>query len=336
MAINFAIIQTAPGGPVEKLLSKINHDIEINGDVKEASIINNNQQYQSSLGIDPEIILKIEKDYGFDKSLLDRFWLMISKFIKFDFGNSFYQDKKVTDLLIEKLPVSVSLGLFTTIIIYLISVPLGIKKALYDGAKFDIATSTIIIIFSAIPAFLLAILLVTLFAGGNFFNIFPIRGLVSENFEQLNLMQKILDYLWHIFLPIISMVLGGFAALTFFVKNSFIEEINKQYVICARAKGLNSQQVLYRHIFRNAMLIIIAGLPATLFAILFTSSMLIEIIFSLDGLGLLGYESVIARDYPVIFASLYIFTLLGLIMNIISDITYKLVDPRINFESSKL
>jgi microcin C transport system permease protein len=336
LAINFFIIQTAPGGPMEQILSRINNDIELNGDIEQNQYHDNLNNHQSSYGIDPEIIRQIEQSYGFDQPLGQRFWLMIKKFIKFDFGSTIYQDKKVTQLILEKLPVSISLGIWTTLLIYLISIPLGIKKAICDGAKFDIASSTIIIICNAIPSFIFAILLITLFASGNFFNIFPIRGIVSANFDQLNWWQKILDYLWHIFLPILAMVIGGFAALTFFVKNSFIEEINKQYVICARAKGLKEKQVIYRHIFRNAMLIIIANLPSTIFAVLFTSSMLIEIIFSLDGLGLLGYEAVISRDYPVIFASLYIFTLIGLIMNIISDIAYKIIDPRINFESNKL
>jgi microcin C transport system permease protein len=227
--------------------------------------------------------------------------------------------------------VSISLGIFSTLIIYLISIPLGIKKAVNDGSKFDITSSSIIIFLHAIPAFLFAILLIILFAGGNFLNIFPLRGLVSQNFAELNFLEKILDYLWHIALPIIAMTIGGFASLTFFCKNSFIEELNKQYVLTAYAKGLNQKQILYRHVFRNALMIVISGIPAALIAIIFTSSMLIEVIFSLDGLGLLGYESVISRDYPVVFASLYIFTLLGLITNIISDFTYKLVDPRINF-----
>jgi microcin C transport system permease protein len=256
---------------------------------------------------------------------------MIKKFLLFDFGTSFYQDRKVIDLVFEKLPVSISLGLWSTLLIYLISIPLGIKKAVNDGSKFDVASSVAISIGHAIPAFLFAILLIVLFAGGNFLNIFPLRGLVSEGFAQMNWWQKIIDYFWHLVLPITAIVIGGFASLTFFVKNSFIEEINKQYVLTAYAKGLNQNQVLYFHIFRNAMMIVIAGIPAAFIGILFTGSMLIEIIFSLDGLGLLGYESAISRDYPVMFGTLYIFTLIGLVVNIISDLTYKLVDPRINF-----
>jgi microcin C transport system permease protein len=340
MLVNFLIIQTAPGGPVERFLAQLNHN-KVGGEVSDLSLNNlnnltnnegsSNLKYQGSLGVDEEIIKKIEKLYGFDLPLWQRFYLMLKKFLKFDFGESFYQDKKVLDLIYEKLPVSISLGIFSTLIIYLISIPLGIKKAVNDGSRFDITSSSIIIFLHAIPAFLFAILLIILFAGGNFINIFPLRGLVSQNFSELNFFQKIFDYLWHITLPVIAMTIGGFASLTFFCKNSFIEEINKQYVLTAYAKGLNQKQVLYNHVFRNAMMIVISGIPAALIGIIFTSSMLIEVIFSLDGLGLLGYEAAISRDYPVMFASLYIFTLLGLITNIISDFTYKLVDPRINF-----
>ena len=259
---------------------------------------------------------------------------MMKKFITFDFGESFYQDRKVLDLIFDKLPISISLGLWTTLLIYLISIPLGIKKAINDGSKFDISSSSLVIFLHAIPSFLFAILLIIIFAGGNFLNIFPLRGLVSENFHQLNFAEKILDYFWHLTLPIIAMTIGGFASLTFFCKNSFIEEINKQYVLSAYAKGLNQRQVIYRHIFPNAMMIVIAGIPAALIGIIFTSSMLIEVIFSLDGLGLLGYEAALSRDYPIMFATLYIFTLLGLLTNIISDFTYKIVDPRINFQKS--
>jgi microcin C transport system permease protein len=346
MLINFLIIQTAPGGPVEKFLSQINQHSKIDGEVAGigVDVINpagltansgaaSGIKYQGASGVDPEVIAKIEKLYGFDLPLSQRFWLMMKKYATFDFGESFYQDKKITTLIWEKLPVSISLGIWTILLVYLISIPLGIKKAVNDGSKFDIWTSSLVIFFHAIPSFLLAILLIVLLSGGNFLNIFPLRGLVSSNFDEMNMLQKIGDYFWHMILPVISMVIGGFAALTFFCKNSFIEEINKQYVLSAYAKGLNQKQVLYRHVFRNAMMIVISGLPAALIGILFTSSMLIEVIFSLDGLGLLGYESVLSRDYPMMFASLYIFTLLGLVTNIISDITYKIVDPRINFDS---
>jgi len=257
---------------------------------------------------------------------------MMKRFLSFDFGESFYQDKKITELLWEKLPVSISLGIWTSLLVYLISIPLGIKKAVNDGSKFDLWTSSVVIFLHAIPAFLFAILLIILFAGGNFLNIFPLRGLVSENFSELVWWKKIFDYFWHMALPIIAMTIGGFASLTFFCKNSFMEEINKQYVLTAYAKGFQEKQVLYRHVFRNAMMIVIAGLPSALIGILFTGAMLIEVIFSLDGIGLLGYEAALSRDYPVMFATLYLFTLLGLVTNIISDLTYRLVDPRVNFE----
>lgn len=345
MLINFLVVQTAPGGPVERFLAQINHNSQMslegsaqsdNSRFSSSYESNANLRYQGSRGVDEEIIKKIEKAYGFDKSLPERFWIMIKKFLTFDFGESFYQDRKITDLILEKIPVSISLGLWTTILIYGISIPLGIKKAVKDGSKFDVWTSTIIIILHAVPAFLLAILLITLFCGGNFLHIFPLRGLTSQNFAEMSLIGKIADYFWHLTLPILSMVIGGLASLTFFCKNSFIEEIRKQYVLTAYAKGLSQNQVLYKHIFRNAMMIVISGIPAALIAILFTGSMLIEVIFSLDGIGLLGYEAAVSRDYPVMFATLYIFTLIGLLTTIISDLTYKLVDPRVNFESHKI
>lgn len=340
MLINFLIIQTAPGGPVERFLSQINNTTKISGEVGGAVEIgslhgNATLKYQGASGVDEEIIAKIEKLYGFDLPMWQRFFLMIKKFLIFDFGESFYQDKKVTDLILDKLPVSISLGIWTTLLVYIISIPLGIKKAVRDGSKFDFITSSIVIFLHAIPSFLFAILLIILFCGGNFLNIFPLRGLVSSNFDELSFFGKIADYLWHMTLPIVAMTIGGFASLTFFVKNSFLEEINKNYVLAAYAKGLNQKQVLYKHVFRNAILIVIAGFPAALIGIFFTSSMLIEVIFSLDGLGLLGYESTLSRDFPVIFATLYIFTLLGLMTNLVSDLTYKLVDPRINFDSHK-
>lgn len=339
MLINFIIIQTAPGGPVEQFLAKLNNASHAASEsaVVDVTIHNisattiSDAKYRGAEGVDPEIIRKIEQLYGFDLPLWKRFFLMIKKFLFFDFGDSFYQDKKVVDLVLEKLPVSVSLGLWTTLLIYLISIPLGIKKAVNDGSKFDFWSSVAVSVGHAIPSFLFAILLIVLFAGGNFLNIFPLRGLVSEGFAQMSWWQKILDYFWHLALPIVAMVIGGFASLTFFCKNSFLEEINKQYVLTAYAKGLGQKQVLYNHIFRNAMMIVIAGIPAAFIGILFTGSMLIEIIFSLNGLGLMGYEAALSRDYPVMFGTLYCFTLIGLIVNIISDITYKIVDPRINF-----
>ncbi len=341
MLVNFLIIQSAPGGPVERLINNLNHPNQVIG---EAAIVNHdinltsnqasgNIKYRGAQGIDPEIISKIEKLYGFDKPLWQRFWLMIKKYSTFDFGNSFYQDRSVIDLVIDRMPVSISLGLWTTLLIYLISIPLGIKKAVNNGSKFDIYSSAIVIVGYAIPSFLLAIFLMVLFCGGNFLSIFPLRGLVSEHFADLTWWQKIGDYFWHLFLPIISMVIGGFASLTFLCKNSFLEEINKQYVVAARAKGLNQQQILYHHIFRNALLIVIAGFPAALIGVIFTSGLLIEIIFSLNGLGLLGFEAAISRDYPIMFGALYFFTLLGLVSSIIGDLTYRLVDPRIDFET---
>ncbi len=339
MLINFSIIQLAPGGPVEKFISQLNQAGQA-GEVSATSGIGGSASFggtsraadtNSSL-IDKEIAEKITKLYGFDKGFWERFFMMLKKFLVFDFGESFYQDKKVVDLILEKLPVSISLGLWTTLLVYLISIPLGIKKALRDGSRFDVYSSLAVSIGHAIPGFLFAILLIILFASGNFVKIFPLRGLVSDNFADLSLIGKVLDYFWHLALPLVAMVIGGFASLTFFVKNSFIEEINKQYVLTAYAKGLNDKRVLYGHIFRNAMMIVIAGIPAAFIGILFTGAMLIEIIFSLDGLGLMGYEAVLSRDYPIMFATLYFFTLVGLIIGIISDLMYKLVDPRINFD----
>ena len=346
MLLNFLIIQTAPGGPVERLISSLNNNhSQVQGeavilDVTAKSSLSNQNisslKYRGSQGIDPDLINKIEKIYGFDKPLGQRFLDMLKKYLVFDFGDSFYQDKKVVDLVLEKLPVSISLGIWTTLLVYLISIPLGIRKALKNGDKFDIWTSFIVIIGYAIPSFLFAILLIILFSGGNFFDIFPLRGLVSDGFLELPWYQKIGDYLWHICLPIISMTIGGFAGLTFLCKNSFLEEINKQYVLTAKAKGLSQNKVLYGHVFRNAMLIVIAGFPGAVISILFTGSMLIEIIFSLDGLGLMGFEAAVCRDYPVMFGTLYFFTLIGLITSIIGDLSYRLIDPRIDFESRKI
>ncbi len=271
--------------------------------------------------------------YGFDKSAHQRFIDMLSSYARFDFGESFFRNASVIELILEKMPVSISLGLWSTLLIYFISIPLGIKKALHHGSRFDIWSSSIIIVGYAIPGFLLAILLIVFFAGGSFFDWFPLRGLTSSNFEELNNWQKLVDYFWHLALPILAYTIGGFATLTMLTKNSFLDEINKQYVHTAKAKGLSEQQVLYGHIFRNAMLIIISGFPAAFISIFFTGSLLIEVIFSLDGLGLLGFESVINRDYPVIFGTLFIFTLLGLIVKLISDMLYIVIDPRIDFDS---
>lgn len=338
LTLNFLIIQAAPGGPVEQTLAKLQQldvsataNITGQADTFSGAVQQHDAIYRASQGMDPELVQKIEKLYGFDRPWWQRYFKMLRDFMLFDFGNSFYKDTAVVDLIMDKLPVSISLGVWSTLLIYLISIPLGIRKAVQDGSRFDVWTSSLIIMGYAIPGFLFAILLIILFAGGSYFSWFPLRGLVSEHFAELPWYRQILDYLWHICLPVLSVVIGGFATLTILVKNSFLEEIHKQYVLTARAKGASVKQVLYGHIFRNAMLIVIAGMPATLVSMLFTGSLLTEVIFSLDGLGLLGFESVINRDYPVVFASLYIFTLIGLVLKLISDMTYMFVDPRIDF-----
>lgn len=347
MVINFIVIQAAPGGPVEQLVARLTgadagatarFSGAGQGEVASDNLAkpqltqaDSNSKYRGAQGLDPEIIAEIEKRYGFDKPAYQRFFDMLLSYLKLDFGNSFFKDEKVVDLIVDKLPVSISLGLWTTLLVYGISIPLGIKKAVRDGSKFDIWTSTAIIVGVAIPSFLFAILLIVLFAGGSYYQIFPLRGLTSPEFAELSILGKIADYFWHVCLPVLSMVVGGFASLTFLSKNSFMEEINKQYVITARAKGLSENQVLYRHVFRNALLIVIAGFPSAFVGIIFTSSLLIEVIFSLDGLGLLGFESVISRDYPVIFGTLFIYTLIGLLLNLIGDLMYVVVDPRIDF-----
>lgn len=325
MCINFAIIQFSPGGPVELLIAKYST-------LSTQESFQNNEQYRGKQGLNDDLVEEVKKIYGFDKPILERFFIMIKDYIIFDFGESFYRKTSVIDIIKEKLPVSISLGVFSTILIYLISIPLGIKKAVKNGSKFDIISSIFIIFAYSIPAFLLAILFIILFCGGNYLDIFPLKGIVSDNFSSLSFGAKILDYLWHITLPVICITIGGFAALSLLVKNSFLDEINKQYALIAKSKGLSNYQIIYGHIFRNAMLIVIASFPTAFMAMFFTGSLMIEIIFSLDGLGLLGYESIVNRDYPIIFASLYIFTILGLIIGIISDLTYALVDPRIDFE----
>ena len=293
-------------------------------------------KYRGAQGLDPEFIKEIERQFGFDKPAHVRFGIMLRSYVTFDFGQSFFRDRDVVDLVIEKLPVSISLGLWTTLLVYFISIPLGIAKAVRDGTRFDVWTSGVVIVGNAIPGFLFAILLIVVFAGGRYFDWFPLRGLVSDDWQDLTWPMRILDYFWHLTLPIISLVIGGFAGLTMLTKNSFLDQINQQYVVTARAKGLAEKRVLYGHVFRNAMLIVIAGFPAAFIGILFTGALLIEVIFSLDGLGLLGFEAVIDRDYPIMFASLYFFTLLGLILGIIGDITYMLVDPRIDFETREV
>ncbi len=343
MAISFLVIQFAPGGPVEQVIAELtgqgNSATErITGgggdqqQVQSATGTDFSSKYRGAQGLDPEFIAKLEQQFGFDKPPLERFLQMMWNFIRFDFGESYFRDISVIDLIIEKMPVSVSLGLWILIISYLISVPLGIRKAVTDGSRFDIWTSGVIIVAYAVPGFLFGIMLIVVFAGGSFFDWFPLRGLVSDNFSELSWWEKIIDYFWHLTLPLISLSLAAFATTTLLTKNSFIDEIRKQYVTTARAKGLTENQVLYGHVFRNAMLIIIAGFPAAFITAFFSGSLLIETIFSLDGLGRLGYESVLKRDYPVVFGTLYIFSLMGLVVGLISDLVYTWVDPRIDFE----
>ena len=347
MVINFIVIQFAPGGPIEQIIAEIqNPDISVtsritnsgSGEVQSDTSgamgsDGGSSRYRGAEGLDDEFIAKLEKQFGFDKPLWERFFLMIGKYLRFDFGTSYFRDETVVNLVISKMPVSISLGLCTTIIVYLISIPMGVGKAIWDGSPFDVWTSAVVIIGNAIPAFIFAVMLIVLFAGGSFLEWFPLRGLVSENHQEMSFFEQIWDRVHHLILPVFAMVIGGFAALTFLTKNSFIDQINQQYVLTARSKGLKEPRVMFGHVFRNAMLIVIAGFPGAFVGILFTGSLLIEIIFSLDGLGLLGFEAVLKRDYPVMFATLYFFTLLGLLMNLIGDLTYTFVDPRIDFES---
>ena len=346
MTVNFVIIQIAPGGPVEQMIAKLQGEAvsateRLSGggeDVKgqKRAVSDKSSKYRGAQGLEPELVEEIEKMYGFDKPVHVRFFNMMLDYATFDFGDSFFRDQKVVDLVLEKMPVSISLGIWSTLAIYLVSIPLGIRKALKHGTRFDVWSSTFVILGNAIPTFLFAILLIILFAGGSYFSWFPLRGLVSDNISTLPWWQQILDYFWHLVLPITAILIGSFASLTMLTKNSFLDEINRQYVITARAKGIAERRVLYGHVFRNAMLIIIAGFPAAFIGMFFTGSLLIEIIFSLDGLGLLGFESTIQRDYPVMFGTLFIFTLLGLIVGIISDIMYTVIDPRIDFETREI
>ncbi len=365
LLISFVIIQFVPGGPVERMIAQLQgHGVEATarfggsgagdsiGAAAQSAGSGANSQYRGAQGLDPEFIAELEALYGFDKPAYQRFWIMMKNYLRFDLGNSYYRDIGVLDLVLEKMPVSISLGLWSTLIIYLISIPLGIKKAVRDGSHFDIWTSAAIFIGYAIPSFMFAILLIIMFGGSVcehpfFTNIymyfaegtdmcwkrFPLRGLTSDGWEDMTFYEQLKDYIWHMVLPIAAMVISGFASLTLLTKNSFLDEINKQYVLTARAKGLNEKQVLYGHVFRNAMIIVIAGFPAAFVHIFFTGSLLIEVIFSLDGLGLLGYESVINRDYPVVLGTLYIFALISLVMHLVRDLVYVMVDPRIDFES---
>lgn len=332
LLINFAVIQIAPGGPVEQAIQRAEAFQGI-GAAGGAETAQNSSQYQGAKGLSEDMVKKIEAQYGFDQPAPERFWQMLKGYARFDFGVSFFKDKPVTQLLREKLPVSLSLGLWSTVLIYLVSIPLGIKKARQHGLLFDKVTSLLLAVGYAIPAFAFAILLIVFFAGGSYFQWFPLQGLVSENFAELSLWGKIADYFWHMALPLLAMIIGGFAGLTYLTKYSFMEELNKQYVLAARSKGLTESRVLYGHVFRNAMLIVIAGLPEALIGIFFVGNLFIEIIFNLDGLGLLGFEAIVQRDYPVIFGTLFIFTLLGLILRLISDVLYQVIDPRINFDS---
>lgn len=352
MLISFCIIQFAPGGPVERIISIINGtDVSMNrvggGGGSELGPGRTQQigqggadaatsKYRGAQGLDPEFIKSLEKQFGFDKPPHERFFKMMKDYLTFDFGKSYYRDTSVLQLIKEKLPVSISLGLWMTLLSYLISIPLGIRKAVHDGTPFDAWTSGALVVGYAVPGFIVAVLLLVLFAGGTWFHWFPLRGLGSDNWNQLSWFGKLTDYAWHLVLPLTAMGLSAFTTTTFLTKNSFLDEIRKQYVLTARAKGLTEPEVLYGHVFRNAMLLVIAGFPGAFISAFFSGSLLIETIFSLDGLGLLSFESIEKRDYPVVFASLYIFALLGLVVNLISDFVYTLVDPRIDFESREV
>ena len=336
MCINFFLVQFVPGGPIEQIISDLEKNSSfldsIGGGSQEVRTSDGLESYKGSVGLPKDFIDELEAQFGFDKPLWERFFSMMYDYITFDFGDSYFRSISVIELIIEKMPVSISLGLWTTLLAYMISIPLGIRKALLDGTSFDNWTSTLIIIGYSIPGFLFAIFLLVLFAGGSYLQLFPIRGLVSSNFENMSFFGQIKDYFWHIALPVIASTVSAFATLTLLTKNSFLDEIKKQYVVTARSKGLSDQRVLYGHVFRNAMLIIIAGFPGLFISVFFGSSLIIETIFSLDGLGRLGFEAAVSRDYPVVFGTLYIFGLLGLVVGLLSDLMYVWVDPRIDFE----
>ncbi|MBR4927003.1 MAG: microcin C ABC transporter permease YejB [Alphaproteobacteria bacterium] len=345
MTVNFLFVQIAPGGPVEQMMTKITASAptdalaRISGSsaaLESGGVsVSASSKYRGAQGLNEELRQELEKQFGFDKPAWLRFLIMVKNYALFDFGKSFYQDKTVISLILERMPVSISLGVFSTLLIYLIAIPLGIRKAVRHGSKFDIATSWGLTISYAVPAFLLAIFLIIVFAGGRYLSWFPLKGLTSDGWENFPWYRQILDYLWHLTLPVLAMTIGGLASLCFLTKNAFLDELGKNYVRTAKAKGLNQRQILYGHVFRNAMLIVIAGFPAMLVSMLFTGSVLIEVIFSLNGLGLLGFEAVQNRDYPVVFGTLYLFALLGLVLNLISDFVYTLVDPRIHFDKRK-
>ena len=340
--VSFVIVQFAPGGPVERVIAQlqgINGGSPLGGGGADigasagAQLGAEGSKYRGAQGLDPKFLAELNHQFGFDKPAYERFWIMLKNYATFDFGQSYYRDTPVLKLIGERLPVSISLGLWMTLLSYIVSIPLGIAKAVRDGSRFDVWSSGIVTIGYAVPSFLFAILLIILFAGGSFYQIFPLRGLVSENWADLSWPHRIADYLWHITLPVIAMSVGAFATSTFLTKNSFLDEIRKQYVQTARMKGLSERRVLYGHVFRNAMMIVVAGFPGAFISAFFTGSILIEQIFNLPGLGLLSYDSIMNRDYPVVFANLYIFALMGLAVNLISDLTYTWIDPRIDFET---
>lgn len=330
LLVNFVIVQAAPGGPVEQAIARL-QGIGVGAAVGGGHVETIGGESRATRGLDPKLVADIERQYGFDKPAGERLWLMLSSYAQLDFGQSFFRGASVTELIWQKLPVTLSLGLWATLITYLVSIPLGIRKAVHNGSAFDVWSSVAIIIGYAMPGFLFALLLIIVFAGGSALDWFPVRGLVSDNFAELSPWGKVADYFWHLVLPVTALVIGGFATLTILTKNSFLNEISRLYVVTARAKGLSQRQVLYGHVFRNAMLLVVAGLPQALVTVFFGGSLLIEVIFSLDGLGRLSYEAAVSRDYPVVFGSLFIFTLFGLLIKLLGDLCYTLVDPRIDF-----
>ncbi|MDF9618049.1 microcin C ABC transporter permease YejB [Pseudomonas entomophila] len=330
LLVNFAIVQAAPGGPVEQAVARLQG---LGGGAPGARVEAVHSESRATRGLDPKLIEEIKRQYGFDKSAPERLWLMLGQYARLDFGQSFFRGAKVTDLILEKLPVTLSLGFWATLITYLVSIPLGIRKAVRHGSRFDAWSSALIVIGYALPSFLFALLLIVLFAGGTSLNWFPVRGLVSDDFDQLSLLGKLADYFWHLVLPVGALVIGGFATLTLLTKNAFLDEIARQYVVTARAKGLSERRVLYGHVLRNAMLLVVAGLPQALITVFFAGSLLIEVIFSLDGLGRMSYEAAVSRDYPVVFGTLFIFTLAGLLIRLVGDLCYTALDPRIDFDA---
>ena len=338
ITLNFFIVQLAPGGPVDQMIAQLTGQVagatsRVAGATSAPQPIESTTQYAGAVGLDPKLIKAIEEQFGFDKPLHERYFRMLKDYLVFELGESYYQSRPVVDLIKERLPVSLSLGLWSMLLVYSISIPMGIAKAVRDGSRFDAWTSGFIFIGYAVPSFLFAVLLIILFAGGSYLDLFPLKGLTSSNFNEFSALGKVVDYFWHLALPVTALTIGGFATLTMLMKNSFLDEISKQYVLTAKAKGINQKRVLYGHVFRNAILIVVAGFPAALVGVLFTGVLLIEVIFSLDGLGLLGFEAVLRRDYPIMFGTLFIFTFIGLVMTLVGDIAYTLVDPRIDFET---